>query len=109
MEERDITCIALLSAQRGLLGVITPNVRHISMEWEGAEVVRFRVCYEIPPTEAEIEDMDSVATEVLCTGLFNWQEQIDIIVSAEPMENLKFLKYSIYRRKEPMAVSSKQQ
>ena len=102
MEERQIPCYALLSVQRALLGVITPNIRHISMEWVGFESARLRVYYDSPPTDEEVEEMDSVGGQVLADVPFHWMEELDVRVTTAPMDKLESLARPVYYRKEPI-------
>jgi hypothetical protein len=103
---KDLPSYALISAQRALLGVITPGIRAISMEWDKDYRLSFRVHYESQPTEEEAEEMDIVTAEIMAdVPLFSWSNLPEIVVSTVPPNELSYLSYLIYRRKEPVTTS----
>ncbi len=100
MEQKDIACNTLISAQRALLGVITSNIRAVSIKWEGVEKLNLRIHYDSQPTEDEVEDMEIVTAEIIADVPFHCVDPIEIIVTNEPITALKFLDRLIYLRKE---------
>ena len=85
MEESEIPCMALLSAQVALLGVITPKIRAVSMEWKGFKNLYFRVHYESQPTEEEVEEMEKAVTEIISDVPFSWVDPVEVVIAKEPI------------------------
>ena len=106
MTEKDIQCFALLGAQRALLGVITPGIRAVSLQWDGFKLLQFRVHYEKQPSEEEMEGMEVVVAEILADIPFHRADPVETIVTAEPVSELKFLDRLIYLRKESWPTTS---
>lgn len=88
----------LLSAQRALLGMITPNMRAITVGWQGPRI-RLRFYFSYPPSEAEIELTSTVAGEMIA----DFEEATiaeEAMVSQEKLSNLELLDAWIYIRRE---------
>jgi hypothetical protein len=63
-EETDLRTLALLSLQRALWGMITPDIRAVAVGW-GPGIVRSRFLYDHAPTEDDWEAVREVETEVI--------------------------------------------
>lgn len=92
--------MVLISAQCALNGAITPNIRRISIEWKGFDNFFFLVIYDSQPSEEDVEEMDCVVGQIIADIPFRWSEQVEVIVSTEPLWELKCLDRIVYQRKE---------
>ncbi|WP_061249968.1 hypothetical protein [Leptospira alstonii] len=90
----------LLSAQRALLGNISPNLRAVSIGFT-EQSISIRFYYETQPSEIEYDLVDSITSEILAD--FDHINNIDeeIIVTQEKANQLNGLNDWIYLRFEP--------
>src|SRR5262245_19084686 len=88
-----------LSAQRALLGNVSPALRQVSISIdEISREYRVRVVYDTTATDDDIEDADSAATEI--TGDFlDWNGNEEI-VRCGPPDVPTPLDWLVYSRKE---------
>ena len=100
MTASQLPAYVLLSAQRALLGVITPNIRMISLQWEGFNRLSLRVHYDSVPTEEQLEDMEVVVAEIIADVPFQWASPVDVVISDAPMAELKPMNRLVFCRKE---------
>jgi hypothetical protein len=100
VEENDIYAYVMLSAQRALLGAITPKIMLISVEWSNLENFKLRVHYDSQPSAEDIEDMEVVSTEIIADVPFKHADPVEIIVPGEPSREVQALKHLVYCRKE---------
>jgi len=99
MNQQELGTSVLLSSQRALLGVITPNIRMITIGWEGLKQFYIKAYYDIEPTEEDIEEMNAVCAEIDSDIPFE-KDNVECIFSEESLKNLKILKYIVFARKE---------
>ena len=95
----------MLSVQNAVLGAVTPNIRLISVDWDGFENFRIRVHYDGPPSEDDIEEMECVTTQVISAVPFKHADLVEAIVSDEPLWEVDALRYRVFCRKEKMPES----
>ncbi len=100
MKASELPAYVLLSAQRALLGVITPNIRMISLQWQGLNRLSVRVHYDRVPTEEQLEDMSIVTTEIIADVPFERVDPVEVVISDAPMVELKPMSRVVFRRKE---------
>ena len=105
MQENEIYVYVMLSAQNALLGAVTPNIRLISVDWDGLENFRIRVHYDGTPSDEDIDEMEAVTGEILASVPFKHADLVDAVVSDEPLWEVDALRYRIYCRKEKMPES----
>lgn len=98
MKEQEIQNSVLLSVQRALLGVITPNIRMITIGWEGINRLHILAYYDKEPTEEDVEDMNSVCAEIEADVPFE-KDKVECLYSNTEFKNLKVLKFIVYSRK----------
>jgi|GEM_PF-3610813 len=103
VEENDIYVQVMLSMQGALLGAITPNIRLISVDWDGFANFRMMVHYDGPPSEDDIEEMEAVSGEIIAHVPFNHADLVEVVVSDEPLWEVAALRYRVYCRKEKVA------
>jgi hypothetical protein len=99
MSEQELTIAYRLSTQRALLGVITPNIRMITIGWDGLTLFKMRAYFGEPPTEDEIEEIDDACAEVLADMLYQ-RDEVECIHDTRPKKDLEVLKVFVYARKE---------
>jgi len=100
MTEHQLGSDILVSAQRALLGAITPNIRMISLQWDGLKRLSCRVHFERQPQDDEVEDMDAVVSEIIADVPFEWADMLDVVVSEATIAELEPLGTMVYLRKE---------
>jgi hypothetical protein len=99
MTEQELSSTYRLAAQRALLGVINPNIRMITIGWNGLSLFHLRAYFASSPSEEEIEDVDVACTEVLAyTGCKH--PKVECLYDLRPRKELAVLKEVVYSRKE---------
>ncbi len=99
MTEQELSITVRLSSQRALLGAITPNVRLVTIGWDGLKLFKLKVYFATEPSEDEIEDFNIVSTEVISDIPFE-NDQVECILSHEPKNKLDLYQYIVFSRKE---------
>lgn len=99
MNQQELNNSVLLSSQRALLGVITPNIRMITIGWEGLKKLHVRAYYDMEPNEEDIEEMNAVCAEIDSDIPFE-KDCVECIFSEEPLKDLKILSHIVFARKE---------
>jgi len=99
MDESNLSTTIRLSIQRALLGAITPNMRLITIGWNELKLFQLLVYFENKPTEEEIENIESVCTEVNADIAFE-KNEVRCVQSKKPINELEILKWVVYLRKE---------
>jgi hypothetical protein len=64
VQDAELRTQVLLSLQRALWGVITPDIRAIAVGWS-QRIVRVRFLYDHSPTDADREVVGEVETDVV--------------------------------------------
>lgn len=106
MEREDFPAYILLEAQSALLGIITPKIRAVSIEWDEDVRLSFRVHYESQPTEGEVEEMEIATTEIIAgVPYITWLNPVEVVVTNAPIPELEFLNRLVYLRKETLTTS----
>ena len=99
MDESNLSTTIRLSIQRALLGAITPNIRLITIGWNGLNSFQLLAYFENEPSEEEIESIESVCTEVNSDIAFQ-KNEVRCVQSKKPINELETLKGVVYLRKE---------
>ena len=99
MTEAEISISIRLSAQRALLGAITPNIQQVTLDWDGLENFTMRVYLYTTPTEEELEDMEVVTTEIIADIPFASVDPVEVIVLDQQQVSLSPAKVIVYLRK----------
>lgn len=99
MTEKEISISVRLSCQRALLGAITPNVRLVTIGWDGLKLFKLKAYFASEPSEDEIEDFNVVSTEVISDIPFE-NDQVECIFSDAPKSQLAVYNHIVYLRKE---------
>lgn len=100
MTEGELIVAVRLSCQRALLGAITPNVRLITIKWDGFKDFYFRAYYDIPPVEEDIVEMEAVISEIVSDIPFERDHGAECIYDSRPKNQLEFYDWTVYSRKE---------
>lgn len=92
---------AIVFMNRALLGMVTPELRGVSIS-VGDNVVRSRMVYDHEPTEDECELVSEVETEMLADYL----PEVEVVVGAEAVPPPAWPELLpgeswVYRRREP--------
>ena len=87
-----------LSAQRALLGAVTPNLRSFSVEIIGGTVT-CQAVFEDAPAAEEIDLVQSAGTEIIADFVDAKIDEQFIVCGDQAMP--KALTYLIYQRHEP--------
>jgi len=89
----------LLSIQRALWGMIYPEIRAISVGYEGTQKLKV-ICYlDREPNEDDYKNISDVTGEV-CGDINFMEVEEKCIFSLEPIRNLDNLESWVYVRKE---------
>ncbi|MCR6718962.1 MAG: hypothetical protein NVV59_01450 [Chitinophagaceae bacterium] len=99
MTEQKLTTSVLLTHKEHSLGVITPRIRMITVEWEEIKLFRIRAYYDVAPSDEDIEDMNAVCTEIDSDIPFE-RNNVECIYSTEAIKDLEVFKFVVYLRKE---------
>lgn len=99
MTEDQINISVRLSIQRALLGVITPNVRMITVGWDGLKLLKIRAYFDCVPNADQIEDVDAACAEVVSDIEFE-RDNVECIFSTSALKDLEIFKFVAYSRKE---------
>jgi hypothetical protein len=99
MTEKELSISVRLSCQRALLGAITPNVRLVTIGWDGLKLFKLKAYFASEPGEDEIEDFNVVSTEVISDIPFE-NDQVECVYSNEPKSKLDLYHWIVYSRKE---------
>jgi len=100
MTEDELNVNVRLSCQRALLGAITPNVRMITVGWDGLKNFRLRVYFENEASPEEIEVMEAVTSEIISDLPFEVVDSVEGVVLNETITNLPVFKCVVFARKE---------
>ena len=87
-----------LSAQRALLGAVTPNLRSFSVEMNGGTVT-CQADFQDAPAAEEIDLVQSAGTEIIADFVDAKIDEQFIVCGDQAMP--KALTYLIYQRHEP--------
>jgi hypothetical protein len=96
--EQGADILLRLSAQRALLGAVTPNLRSFSVEMIGGTVT-CQAVFEDAPAADEIDLIQSSSTEIIADFVDAEIEERFIVCVDQAMP--KALTYLIYQRHEP--------
>ena len=99
MDEGKLNVQVRLSCQRALLGNIIPEIRLITIGWNGLRLFKLRAYYDRQPTEEDIDDMNTVSGEVLSDIPFE-HEETECIFNTMPRNELDILNVIVYAKKE---------
>ena len=89
----------LISIQRALWGMIYPEIRAISVGYEGTQKLIINCYLDREPNEGDYENISEVASEV-CADINFLKVEENCIFSLEPITKLDNLKSWVYIRKE---------
>lgn len=87
-----------LSAQRALLGVVTPNLRAVSLQ-RRADAVHWLAVFAEEPTEQE-RILISVAASEVVADFSDALQLVDEVLVAPPPEEVQHLEHLVYARHE---------
>lgn len=99
MIETELSVGTRLSCQRALLGIITPNLRMVTLGWDGLNLLQLRAYFNVPPTEDEIEDIEAVCGEIVSDIPYE-KDKVECIHNTNSLQELEVLKCIVYCRKE---------
>lgn len=99
MTEKQLSNSLCIHSQVALLGTITPNIRMITIGWDGLKLFHLRAYFDREPTEDEIEEMDAVSSEVISHLPFE-KDKVECIYDTRQRRELEILKCVVYSRKE---------
>lgn len=100
MTEKELTIAVKLSCQTALLGTITPNIRLITIGWEGLSNFYLKAYYDNHPSEEDYEEMDAVITEIISAVPFEKCQNPECLYDTRPRYQLEIYKWIVYSRKE---------
>jgi hypothetical protein len=100
MTEQEISISVRLSSQRALLGAITPNIRLITIGWDGLDILYLKAYYDILPTNEDIDEMNTVMGEIEAGIEFKTAHGVKCIYDLRPQNQLDLYKCIVYARKE---------
>jgi hypothetical protein len=85
------------SAQRAFLFNIPPDVRMISIEWSGENLIRGLVCSTVELTEDDVESIHVACTEMICDFANpHLDTRFEFIVSDADIMTLPYLSILIF-------------
>lgn len=99
MEYAELRTNVLLSIQRALLGMIYPEIRAISVGFEGLKKLKIIYYLDRHPNDDDYDNISDVAGEVLADINFFEVEEL-CVHSNEILSKLKCLDSWVYIRKE---------
>ncbi len=99
MTEKEISTRVRLSCQRAILGIITPNIRMLTIGWEGLKLFHLIAYYAAELSDDELDDINSVSAEIIADIPFA-NDKIECIVSTIARKDLLVLKEIVFARKE---------
>jgi hypothetical protein len=88
----------LLSAQRALLGEVSPALRGVTLGWHD-QVIRMRAYFDGPISEEDLESMTCVAAQIIADFPSPWNIDEEIVRCDAP-ERMEFLQVWAYLRRE---------
>lgn len=90
MERKEI----LLSAQRAMLGLITPNMQAITISYKNMPVI-LRVYFKIQPTQDECELIEEITSEIVADfeEITDIKEEIFVAQKPECLDEWLYLQY----------------
>ncbi len=90
MERKDI----LLSAQRAMLGLITPNMQAITISYKNVPVI-LRVYFKIKPTQDECELIKEITSEIVADieEITDIKEEIFVAQKPECLDDWLYLQH----------------
>lgn len=90
MERKDI----LLSAQRAMLGLITPNMQAITISYKNVPVI-LRVYFKIKPTQDECELIKEITSEIVADieEIKDIKEEIFVAQKPECLDDWLYLQH----------------
>ena len=99
MTEKELSINVRLCCQVALLGAITPNIRLITIGWDGLKLFHLRAYFNSEPTEDEVEEMNAVCSEIDADIPFE-NDKVECIYESKQRKDLELLKCVVYSRKE---------
>jgi len=90
MKRNDI----LLSAQRAMLGVVTPNMQAITISYKNVPVI-LRVYFKIHPTQNECELIKEITSEIVADfeEITDIKEEVFVDQKPECLDDWLYLQY----------------
>ena len=88
----DVPGYLLWSAQRALLGHVTPNLRSFSLEKDG-RTIRTLAVFAQEPTADEVELMQFTGTEIVADFVDGFITEAVVVSDARPAPRLMHLAY----------------
>jgi hypothetical protein len=90
MERKDI----LLSAQRAMLGLVTPNMQAITISYKNVPVI-LRVYYKVQPTQDECELIKEITSEIVADfeEITDIKEEIFVAQKSECLDDWLYLQH----------------
>jgi hypothetical protein len=92
VRDEDAPGYLLWSAQRALLGHVTPNLRSFSLEKDG-RTVRTMAVFAEPPTPEEVELTEFTGTEIIADFVDALIAETVVVTGARPAPQLMHLAY----------------
>jgi len=97
IKDNELKVRVLLSTYRAMLGMISPNVRLISIDW-GIDHYAIKAYFDRPVNDDDFELLKAITTEVAADfpQMNNFKEYAEY--SLEPIEKIKALKEMVFLR-----------